>query len=188
MENYNMLSADKTYSWVPVIHYQSAGGFYSEMRYNYEDERTISLYAGKKIFAGRQKQIELLPMAGLSAGKFSGFSLAFNAEVETGDIFLSVETQYSFSFKKQAPGFLFNWSEAGFNIGNNFFAGSALQTTIEKGLTEIHPGVMAGFVFGNFIIPVYLFKPFNHDKWLQIGINYEHIIRRKKSKVAYRVY
>ena len=44
IENYNLLSQGKEYVWMPVAHYQSTKGIYAELRYNYEDVQTFSLY------------------------------------------------------------------------------------------------------------------------------------------------
>jgi hypothetical protein len=53
-------------------------------------------------------------MAGYCIGKFTGLSLATNAEVEWKDFYLSTQTQYSLATKKDIANFFFSWSEAGY--------------------------------------------------------------------------
>src|SRR5687767_3853184 len=67
VENYNFLRQGESYIWMPVLHYQAKKGFYSELRYNYEELKTFSIFGGKT-FTAANKVIEITPMIGFSAG------------------------------------------------------------------------------------------------------------------------
>jgi len=173
LENYSLVGNDHTYSWMPIAHYQAKKGFYTELRYNYEDVKTASLYCGKTFLVGTKKKIVLIPMIGGSAGTFSGVSAALKTEGDFDRCFASTELQYSWSLNPENPGFMFSWTEAGLNLAKNFFAGVTIQTTLQRGANEFEPGVMLGFTAGRLCVPVYFFKPFSTGNYMMIGLNYE---------------
>lgn len=180
MESYNLLSQGKDYVWMPVIHYQTEKGFYTELRYNYEDVQTLSLFAGKTFFTGSKLGCTLTPMLGLSTGNFSGASVAVNAEADWKNFYLSTQTQYSAATRKGVSNFFFSWSELGYNLSRSFFAGVALQYTRQEGVSYTEPGIVAGLSFKNFSLPFYLFKPFQTDQYIIVGLNFEYSLKAKK--------
>lgn len=180
LENYNYMSSGQAYSWMPVAHYQSKKGYYAELRYNYEDVKTVSFYSGKTFYGGKEKQMSITPMAGLAVGTFTGISAACKVEAETGIFFFSTEFQYSKDLKNADGSFMFSWSEAGISVFKDGFAGLAVQTTFQKGARLIEPGIVAGFSAGRITVPLYLFNPFDKTKWFLLGINYEFQIKKKR--------
>lgn len=180
MESYSLLGQGKNYVWMPILHYQSQKGFYTELRYNYEDVQTLSLFGGKSFETGNELNCEITPMLGFSAGKFSGASFATNAEAEWKNIYVSSQTQFSVSFKKDIPGFFFSWSELGYSFTRFLFAGIAVQYTRQEGESIVEPGVVAGLSFKNFSVPVYFFKPFRTGQYIIVGLNFEYKLKMKK--------
>jgi hypothetical protein len=163
----------------PIIHLQSAKNWYAELRYNYEDAETFSLYGGKKFTIGDDK-FSITPMLGYSIGKFNGASLAFNAETEFQQFFLSSQTQYSLATQKNSQSFFFSWSEAGYNVCDNFYTGLSVQYTAQKELNEFKPGVLVGFSFKNILLPVYVFNPFQPGRSFIVGLVYEYSYKKKR--------
>lgn len=182
MESYNLLSQEKEYVWMPIIHYQSEKGFYTEMRYNYEDVRTLSLYAGKTFTTGNEMECAITPMLGLSAGNFSGVSVAANAEADWKNFYLSTQTQHSVSTKKGVSNFFFSWTELGYNFFKKLFAGVAVQYTRQEGISYTEPGFVAGLNLKNISIPFYIFKPFSPDQFIILGLNFEYRLKKRKGK------
>lgn len=168
------------YTWMPVLHYQSKNGNYIELRYNYEDYKTASVFAGKRFSGGNNLQYEITPMVGLSAGIFTGYSLAGNFNASWKSFFVSVESQYSISGTTASQDFFFNWSELGYNLHKNFFIGTSVQYTAGKGYSQIEPGLFAGFEAGNVSVPVYLFHSGNRNSLLVIGVSYEFKFEHKQ--------
>ena len=179
VENYNLLGQGNEYIWMPVVHYQTKKGMYAELRYNYEDLKTFSMYGGKSFTGGTDLQYTVIPMAGYCTGKFSGFSLATNAEAEWKDFYLSTQTQYSMATKKNTANFFFSWSEAGYNIFRNFFAGLAVQYTRQQGVNDLQPGFVTGLNFKDISIPFYMFSPFQPGRYFVLGFNYEYHLKTK---------
>lgn len=179
MESYNLLSQGKNYVWMPVIHYQTEKGFYTELRYNYEDVQTLSLFAGKTFFTDNELGCTVTPMLGFSTGNFSGASVAVNAEADWKNFYLSTQTQYSAATKKGVSDFFFSWSELGYNFSRSLFAGVALQYTRQEGVSYKEPGIVAGVSFKNFSLPFYFFKPFQAGQYIIVGLNFEYSLKKK---------
>ncbi len=172
---------------VPIIYLQSPGNFYGELRYNYEEAKTISLFAGKSFTGGGNFEYKLTPMAGYSTGRFKGVSLAINAEGEWKNFFISSQTQYSIAtmktdslmVKKNADDFFFSWSETGYGFGEHFFAGLSVQYTRQAGDNIIEPGLLTGLNFQNLSFPFYVFNPFNSNRYFVAGVNYDFSFKKK---------
>lgn len=157
IESYNLVRPAQGYMWMPVIHYTSAKGYHAEVRYNYEEENTFSIFAGKVFSGGNRLKYDITPMAGLSAGLFSGFSLACNFNAESRKIFISLQSQYSMQAGAKGSSFFFNWSEAGIKTSEKTFLGTAFQCTLQSGANRFEPGLFAGFSIGELSVPVYFF-------------------------------
>jgi hypothetical protein len=172
VENYSLLSRGENYVWMPVIHYQSKKGIYAELRYNYEDLNTVSVYGGKTFAGGKTLQFSVTPMVGFAVGQFNGVSIATNTEVEWRSIYLSSQTQYSIATQVGEPDFFFTWSELGYNISRHLYGGFAIQYTKQQAFSDTEPGIVLGFNFRNFSIPVYAFSPLSSNPNFIIGLNY----------------
>jgi len=179
VENYNLLGRGNENVWMPVVHYEAKKGMYAELRYNYEDVKTFSFYGGKSYAGGTDLKYNFTPMAGYCIGKFTGLSLAVNAEAEWKDLYVSTQTQYSMATKKDAANFFFSWSEAGYNVSRNFFVGLAIQYTRQQGANDMQPGMVAGLNINNISIPFYLFSPFQPGRYLVLGFIYEYDLKGK---------
>ncbi|MES1223335.1 MAG: hypothetical protein ABUT20_48015 [Bacteroidota bacterium] len=179
-ENYNYWGQHSSAVFVPMIHIETKNNWYAEIRYNYEADQTLSVFAGKSFYGGNKITYSITPLVGISAGLFSGASFATNADVEWDNFYFSSQSQFSRSFKKEIPDFFFTWSEAGYNISPNIFAGLALQYTRQLASNEAEPGIMAGINFKNFSIPFYVFKPFHSGGYFVLGLNYEYNLRKRK--------
>lgn len=186
LENYTQLDPSSEYRWMPILHYQAQKGFYAEFRYNYEDIKTASVFLGKTFEHGNgNRECSWTPMIGFSSGRFKGASLALNAEIAWKRSYISSQMQYSHSFAAREEHFYFNWSEAGYSLSRTFFAGIALQYTLQAGLHDFQPGFLAGLNLGNFSIPMYLFSPLNGKRFMILGLNYEFQLKQKRGKGIY---
>jgi hypothetical protein len=180
-ENYNYIQQKDAAVFVPMLHFETKNNWYAEVRYNYEDVKTISLFGGKMLSGGRSLSYTLIPMIGFSAGNFTGVSLAANADLEWRNFFFSSQSQFSKATKNTSTDFFFNWSELGYSIGNHLFAGVAMQYTAEPGAQYLEPGLLAGFCFKNVSVPFYAFSPFAKDRYFVLGLNVEYNLKKRKN-------
>ena len=180
LENYNYFGQPGPGAVVPMIHFETKKNWYAELRYNYEEDKTISFFAGKCFKGGNSFEYSLTPLAGFSAGNFTGVSAGINADAEWKNFYFSSQTQYSAGTKKGMSNFFFTWSEMGYNISNHFFGGIALQYTGTAAGNNMEPGFVGGFSFNDFSFPVYVFSPFHDNGYFVVGVNYEYSLKKKK--------
>ena len=167
---------------IPMLAIETRKKWYAQVRYNYEEEGTLSVFAGKTVSGGETLQYTFTPLLGYSFGNFKGPSLGFDAEVEWKNFFVSSQSQYSMYIPAKDKNFFFTWSEAGYNISDRFYVGPAVQFTHTKCEDSWEPGFLAGLNFKNLSFPLYLFKPFQHERYFIIGLNYEFTLKSKHPK------
>ena len=97
LEAYKYIGSESKGSFQPLAHIQTPGNWYGEIRYNYEEAKTFSFYAGKTFAGGKRAAYNITPMAGYSTGVFTGLSLAVNTDVEWNSLYFSAQSQYSVS-------------------------------------------------------------------------------------------
>ena len=178
-ENYKYWGQNEASTIVPTVHFETGNKWCAELRYNYEEAETFSLFAGKTIAGGRKTEYSFSPMVGYSVGLFTGLSFAVNSEAEWKSFYLSSQTQYSIALKNNAENFFFTWSELGYNISPHFFSGLTAQFTMQSGSSDLEPGFVAGVTLKNFTIPFYIFSPFKANRYFAIGINYEYNFKKR---------
>jgi hypothetical protein len=181
-ENYNYLGKGSSGVFIPTLSFETRNNWHAELRYNYEDVKTVSVYAGKAFFGGKQLTYSITPMAGFASGTFTGLSLAANTDLEWKNIFLSAQSQYSMATRTGSTDFIFSWSELGYCISKNGFAGLALQYTRQEGTSVTEPGLFAGLEFGNLSLPVYVFRPLHAERFWVVGLTYEMNLNKKQKK------
>lgn len=156
-------------SFVPTVYYQANKGWYGQVRYNYDEDQTVSVFAGKTFGAERQWTWMLRPQLGLLAGRFTGVGATVEAAIDRGLFSLSTRPQYSVSFRQEAP-FFYNWTEASLQPFSFLYAGAALQHTYTRGEQPLlEPGLLLGFTFKNFDVPLYFFSPGERTGYTVIG-------------------
>lgn len=181
-EHYNYIHQTDNAVFVPMLQFQTRNNWHFELRYNYEDAQTASLFGGKTISGGDEFEYSVTPMAGLSAGLFTGLSLAATTEAEWKRFYVWAQSQYSIGTKRSISDFFFNWSELAYNISDRFFGGLAMQFTRQDGQNIFEPGFVAGFNYKNLSIPVYVLSPFQKGRYYVVGLNYEYQLKNKTKK------
>jgi hypothetical protein len=186
LEQYHFVSSAQPYTYMPVMHFRNTKNWYAEARYNYEDQQTFSLFLGKAFTGDQALSWSLVPLIGGSVGRFNGVSTGLNIDLEYNNFYFSAQSQYSVSTSMYKNQFLYSWSEVGYQSLRWLYAGVSLQHThdrIEGNMLD--PGVLVGFTFNKFTIPVYSFVPYNKERYFIVGLNIE--LNHKKSSKNYPV-
>lgn len=174
LEQYFYLRQNDVLEMVPMVHYQTKKGWYSEVRYNYEDFKTVSFYGGKIVSKEKGKlSYSLLPLLGAVMGKYQGGSLGLNINVEYKDFFLYSQSQYTLSTITRFDNFFYSWSEVGYEVWEWLYAGLALQhTRMYDAKFDIgETGFVLGFTVGKWVLPLYAFNLWGNDHYFIVGIN-----------------
>lgn len=69
---YYYMGEGQPFSFVPIAYYQSSNKWYIEGRYNYEANRTMSVYAGKTFEKNAAVSYSASPIIGAVMGNFNG--------------------------------------------------------------------------------------------------------------------
>jgi hypothetical protein len=173
IEQYNYFNNSGISTIMPVMHIENKTGWHSEVRYNYEEVKTFSLYAGKSFSYSGFLSGSVTPMLGALMGNLKGGSAAVNIDVECKKFFLSSLPEFVVAMDGVNRNFFYNWSELGYNIRNWIYAGISLQQTLTSQDTETQTGVMTGFRIKKFTVPVYFFNPLKQTQYFILGINWE---------------
>jgi hypothetical protein len=159
---------------MPVVHHLSKKGVYTEMRYNYEELETASVYLGKSFSKDGELSYDITPMIGMVFGNFNGGSIAVNTEAAYKKAFISMQTQYTVSSDAKENNFIFNWTELAYQPLQWFYTGVSMQQTkMYKTSFKSEYGILIGLVVKKFTIPVYIFNPVNEKRNFIVGVNVE---------------
>ncbi len=171
VEQYHYVGKGLPYLFMPVAHWQSARNWYAEARYNYEDIETFSFYAGRSFTRENNLSYTFTPIVGAAMGRFRGISTGLNMDLEYGKFYFSAQSQYSLATDKGKGNddFFYSWSEAGYQPFDWLYAGATFQQTITSDENLMEPGMLVGFSFGRYSIPVYAFDLFNARRYFIIG-------------------
>lgn len=171
LEQYYFASSHQQYNYLPMLHVQNRKQWYAEARYGYEAQNTISLCIGKSYSGGNRLTWTITPLVGGAAGKFLGASAGVNAEFKYKKTSFSSQAQYSLSANHSNQSFLYSWSDISQQIYSWWYAGISLQHTCGNQFHKLETGILTGFELHNCTIPIYLFSPYNKNRYLVVGLN-----------------
>lgn len=153
--------------------YESAKGWYTEARYNYEAAKTISLYSGKTFGNESAFSYTVTPLAGVVAGQYNGGALACNGTVDYTKWSFSLQSQYTFSIQDKMENFIYSWAEIGYQVSGGFAAGVSLQQTkLYQAKSTTAQGLFIRGQYGRWQLPLYLFNIQQNDRQIVLGLTY----------------
>ncbi|HEY9005041.1 hypothetical protein [Ohtaekwangia sp.] len=174
LEQYYYVQKQKPVEFVPIVSYQTRSNWYAEARYNYEENNTFSLYAGKT-FEGTHKKFNysFTPILGSVFGEFRGASTGVNVAMDLKNLFFSSQAQYTFSPGNPESDFWFSWSELGYEVSPWLYFGLSMQHThmLQGNANQLEQGAVVGFSFGKWTVPIYSFSTFSSSRYFVLGIN-----------------
>ena len=123
------------------------GALHLEGRYNYEDLRTGSLFAGWTFaFGGDRTSLTLTPMLGGFFGNSNGVAPGLEVEGHWGRLAYWLESEYAFYFDAATDDYFYSWSELNFFLIPRLWIGaSAQRLKLVDTPREVDFGPMLGF-------------------------------------------
>lgn len=168
---YYYMGESQPFSFVPIAYYQSSNKWYIEGRYNYEANRTMSVYAGKTFEKNAAVSYSASPIIGAVMGNFNGGSIGVNSEADYKRCFFSSQLQYTFSVQDRTENFVFSWSDISYQALNNIYAGfSVQQTNLYKEQGRLEKGVFVKASFNKWSLPFYVFNPAARERYFVLGL------------------
>jgi hypothetical protein len=161
-------------SVVPRIYYSGRNNCYGEVRYNYEEVRTLSLYAGRTFSKQDSLSWSFTPVAGLLLGKLKGGAVGVNATLNYRKLSFYSSMQYTFSRENKHSNFIYSWSDLDYLLTGGFYAGLVIQQTrFYNTNNKWDPGLLLGFLVKTWTFPLYAFNPMSNDRRFVIGVTKE---------------
>lgn len=168
---YIYTGASQPFTLVPVIYYQTAGNWYVEGRYNYEEQKTMSVYAGKVFEKKGAFSYSASPVIGVVLGRFNGGSAGVNTGFDYRRLSFSSQFQYTFSVQDQTENFFYSWSDISWRLSDNIYSGiSVQQTNLYKLKLRLEKGFFVKVVFNKWTFPFYVFSPAAKERYFVIGV------------------
>ena len=146
--------------------------FRVEGRYNYEDDRTGSLFAGYEFELGDRPALWVAPMVGAVVGNTDGIAPAVELELTLGRFTLYDESEVVLTFGEGVDDFLYSWGTATYEVRSWLRPGLAFQRLRVFGSDrELDPGLVVQSDVGPLELSLYGFNPFDSDRFFQLGMS-----------------
>ncbi len=131
--------------FIPTL-FADRGPFHLEVRYNYEDVDTASLWGGWSFgWGGEERYAKLTPMLGAVAGSTSGVAPGLELDAKWDRVTYWLEAEYLLDLKDSASSYLYTWSELYVSVVPWLWLGGSVQRTrIVDSPTELDVGPMVG--------------------------------------------
>lgn len=150
------------------------GRLHLEARYNYEDSRTVSTFAGVNFSAGEELRLELTPMAGVAVGETGGLVPGLEVHLSYWKLELYSEAEYLFEMEDPTSSFFYEWTELSFWPVEWVRAGFVAQRTrlIQTGL-EIDRGFLVGVAYQHYAATVHILNPGSDGAYAMFSLSVE---------------
>ena len=150
------------------IFYADHHKLHLEVRYNYEDKNTGSVFAGYKLRTGNTVLFTATPMIGFIFGKTFGLAPGLETALSYKKFDLYTESEYVVAFEGKGDNYLYTYGEFAFTL-KKFRGGLAIQRnrTIETGL-DIQRGLFATYKIWKFTPGIKGFNFFSDDFYFSV--------------------
>lgn len=131
-----------------------------EARYNYENLRTGSLWAGYNFTAGKKLVLSVTPMVGGVFGRTTGIAPGCEASLTYKKIEASISNEYVFDTTHKSGNFYYSWPQLTYSPVDWFRIGAVAQhTNAYQTPVDIQRGFLIGFSHKKREFTTYVFDP-----------------------------
>src|SRR5271165_4962249 len=131
-----------------------------EARYNYENIRTGSLWAGYNFSWGKTWQFAVTPMIGGVFGRTNGIAPGCEASLEYKKLTLSIDNEYVFDTTSKSGNFYYTWPQLTYKPLDWLKLGAVAQRTRAfQTKLDVQRGFLVGFKHKNLEFTTYVFNP-----------------------------
>lgn len=122
------------------------GWLHLEARYNYENQRTGSVWAGHNFSAGKKWAFNITPMIGGLFGRSTGIAPGFEASLTYKRATLSISNEYVFDTNRKTGNFYYGEPEFSYALTDWLRVGLAAQhTKAFQTKLDVQRGFLVGF-------------------------------------------
>lgn len=152
--------APKGQSYVSPVLTADHNWLHLEARYNYEDQRTGSLWAGYNFSAGKKLQLAVTPMIGGVFGEVTGIAPGCELSLTYKKLQFTSSSEYVFDTGNQANSFFYSWPELTYSLLDWLKVGFVAQHTKAFHTSlDTQRGLLVGFSYKQVEFTTYLLNP-----------------------------
>ncbi len=145
------------------------GGLHLEGRWNYEDLRTGSLWAGWTFEAGEALKLRITPMAGVVLGSTNGLAPGLELDLSWRWLAWYAEAEYVVDLEDAGASYFYLWSELTGAPAEWLALGLVGQRTrLVRTAVEVQRGLLGRLTFGSLSATAYAFNPATPD-WFAVA-------------------
>jgi hypothetical protein len=157
-----------------LLGYADHKSLHLEARYNYEDEKTASLFGGYMFETGRKLKLSVTPMIGFVIGNTDGIAPGLELSLTWKKLDFYSESEYVIDFDGQENNFFYTWTELAISPFRNFRTGiSGNRTRLFQSELEIQKGIFAEYSFWKLTAGAHYFNPFSNDYFVIVTLGIE---------------
>ena len=157
-----------------LIGYADHKSLHFEGRYNYEDHKTGSLFAGWRFEGGSKFVFGATPMIGLVFGNTNGTGAGLELDAAYGIFDFYSETEYIVDFSGTENNFLYTWGEIGVSPFDRFRTGISYQRTkLYQTQFDVQRGLFAEYQLWKFTLGAYYFDPFSSSQYAIASLSFD---------------
>lgn len=131
-----------------------------EARYNYEDQRTGSVWGGYNFSFGQELKLDVTPMIGGVFGDTTGVAPGFEFSLSYKKLTLSSTGEYIFDTRNRNGSFFYSWPELTYSPADWFRAGLAAQRTkAYQTSLDVQRGLLIGISRKKLNFTTYILNP-----------------------------
>jgi hypothetical protein len=152
-----ILLRDTITLWNPSV-FVDKGTLHMEARYQWEDWRTASLWAGYNFEFGDRLHVVVSPMAGVVFGNLNGVAPGYQLNMAWRSLSLYSTSEYFIDLKGNSADFNLTWNELAVDLKVLRFGLAAQRTRIFRSQLDIQRGILLQRQQGAFNFGLYLFN------------------------------
>lgn len=156
-----------------------------QLRYNYEDIRTVSAAIGYSFLHVGDFWFLATPKIAVAVGNFDGILPALSVNMGYGPIALSLDGEYAWSLDSSSANYFFSWLEVTVDFTPFLYAGiNAQRSKLFNTPNQVDGGLLIGFDPGNINIYAAAENFWNSGRYYIIGAGCFFDLGNKKSKIS----
>ena len=154
--------------------YAERDALHIEVRYNYEDVKTASVFGGYRFETGQEFKLNVIPMLGIAFGNTDGIIPGLELELTWKKLDFYCESEYVIDFKGSENNYFYTWSELGITPLEHFRTGISISRTglIQSDL-DLQRGIFVQYSFWKLITGFHYFNPFTDHEYAIVTLNFQ---------------
>jgi len=149
------------------------GTLHVEARYNYEAQRTGSLWAGYNLSTGKKLVLDVTPLIGGVFGNLNGIAPGLEFTGTYKKVQLYSANEYIFDTGTKAGNFFYTWTQFTYSPVGWFTVGYVMQRT--RAYTtplDVQRGPLVGFTYKKTNFTTQIFNPGEADPTVVLSLGY----------------